>query len=83
MGWNGYTDRRDVMRAEYPFQTELAKNYLTVELSSIAPVQGDLQQTLEGPQSVFIAFDNAASTQSTAVLAILAPWSLSGGVSLA
>ena len=82
MGWAGYTDRNDVKRTEYPFQTAIDKNYLTVEVSSMAPVTGDLQQTYQAPQSVFIAFDNAASTQSTAVLAILNPWTTSGGVSL-
>lgn len=83
MGWTGYTDRRDTMRAEYPFQSDIAKTYLTVEVSSLAPVRGDFDQTAEGPQATFIAFDNAAATQSAAVLAILAPWTLSGGVSLA
>jgi hypothetical protein len=82
MGWTGYTDRRDVMRAEFPFATSIALNYLTVELSYKAPVRGDLQQMLDGNGAVFIAFDNAASTQSTAVLAILNPWATSGGVSL-
>lgn len=83
LGWNGYTDRKDTMRNEYNFQTDIAKNYLTVELASMAPVRGDLQQEFQGPQSVFIAFDNAAATQSTAVLAILNPWAVSGGISLA
>ena len=82
LGWNGYTDRNDTKRSEYPFQSVVTSNYLTVELSSKAPVQADFQQTIDAPVSVFIAFDNAAATQSTAVLAILAPWALSGGVSL-
>lgn len=83
MGWAGYTDRRDVMRTTYPFQTDIDRNYRTVELASLAPVRGDLQQSFEAPQAVFIAFDNAAATQSNAVLAILNPWAVSGGVSLA
>lgn len=82
LGFNGYTDRLDTMRAEYPFQSVITSNYLTYSISSMAPVRGDLQQSLEGPQSVFIAFDNAASTQSTAVMAILTPWAASGGVDL-
>lgn len=82
MGWAGYTDRRDPMRSEFPFATSTALNYLTVELSYKAPVRGDLQQMIEGNGAVFIAFDNAAATQSTAVLAILNPWATSGGVSL-
>lgn len=82
MGWTGGTDRRDPMRAEYPFQTKIDKNYLTAEISSIAPVRGSLEQTLDGPQSVFLAFDTTAATQSTAVLAILTPWAESGGIDL-
>jgi len=82
LGFNGYTDRLDTMRAEYPFQSVITSNYLTYSISSMAPVRGDLQQSFEGPQSVFIAFDNAASTQSTAVMAILAPWAASGGIDL-
>lgn len=83
MGWMGYSDRRDTMRAEYPFQTEIGGKYRTVELASLAPVRGDLQQTFEGPQAVFIAFNGTTATQSTAVLAILRPWAASGGVTLA
>jgi len=82
MGWTGYTDRRDTMRPEFVFATSTALNYLTVELNYKAPVRGDLQQMLDGNGAVFIAFDNAASTQSTAVLEILNPWATSGGVSL-
>ena len=82
MGWAGYTDRNDTMRAEFPFATSTTLNYLTAELSYKAPVRGDLQQMLDGNGALFIAFDNAASTQSTAVLAILNPWATSGGVSL-
>ena len=82
LGFNGYTDRLDTMRAEYPFQSVVSSNYLTYSISSMAPVRGDLQQSFEGPQSVFIAFDNAASTQSAAVMAILTPWAASGGVDL-
>jgi len=82
MGNVGFTDRNSTKIPEFPFQTDLGKNYLTVSVSSNAPVRGDLQQTFEGPQAVFIAFDNAAATQATAVLAILNPWTKSGGVSL-
>ena len=82
LGWVGHTDRLCAVRTSYQFQSVTALNYRTTEISSIAPVIGDLQQTLDGPQSVFIAFDNAAATQSNAVLAILAPWALSGGVNL-
>ena len=82
LGWAGYTDRRDTMRAEYPFQSDLNKNYLTVNISSLAPVRGDFYKTEDAPQATFIAFDNAAATQSTAVLAILTPWAASGGVDI-
>lgn len=82
MGWMGYTDRNNTKRAEYPFGTSIAAKYNTVEMSSIAPVRGDMQQSFEGPTATFIAFDDAAETQRTAVMAILTPWAASGGIDL-
>ena len=82
MGTMGYTDRLDPMRAPYPFQTVIASNYYTVGLTAGTPVRDDLGKTMISNMAVFIAFDNAAATQKTAVMAILAPWALSGGVTL-
>jgi hypothetical protein len=82
MGNMGYTDRLDPMRAPYPFQTVIASNYYTVGLTAGTPVRDDLGKTMISPMGIFIAFDNAAATQKTAVMAILAPWALSGGVTL-
>ena len=82
MGWTGYTDRRDTMRAPYNFRTDIAKTYLTVNMSWTNPLESSMEGTAYAPNNLVIAFDNYAATQSTAVMAILAPWALSGGVTL-
>lgn len=80
MGWKGYTDRNNTKRQEFPFSTNINAKYNVIEMASIAPVRGDMQQSFEGPTAVCLAFDNAASTQYTALKAILAPWLASAGV---
>lgn len=82
MGWQGYTDRRDTMRAEFPFSIDPDLNYDTISISSNAPVRGDLQQEQVGPQSVFMAFGEANTTQLAALLVILTPWAASGGIDI-
>lgn len=82
MGWSGGTDRLDTMRTEYPFTTSLDIDYNTVSLSALAPIRIDMQQTGQAPVALFFAFDDAAETQRTAVMDILTPWALSGGVDL-
>ena len=82
MGTAGYSDRRDTMRNPYPFTTVISSNYKTTTLNSMPLIQGDFQKLQGSPVGVFIAFDNAAPTQSTAVLAILTPWAASAGVTI-
>ncbi|WP_428743148.1 hypothetical protein [Tenacibaculum sp.] len=82
LGWMGYTDRNDTKRNEYSFSTEVDKNYVTVSLSSEVGIQLDLQQNGVAPVTAFLAFDNAASTQLDAVMAILTPWAATGGIDL-
>ena len=82
LGWMGYTDRNDTKRAEYPFSSSLDANYVTVSISSEVPILLDLQQNGVAPTAAFLAFDNAASTQLDAVMAILTPWAASGGIDI-
>ena len=82
MGNMGYTDRRDTMRNPYPFTTNVASNYKTTTLTSKPLIRSDFNEMQQAPSGVFIAFDNAAATQSTAVLAILTPWAASAGVTV-
>lgn len=82
LGTAGYTDRRDTMRAEFPFSIDPSLGYDSISISSNAPVRGDLQQEQVGPQSVFMAFGSAASTQIDALLVILTPWAASGGITI-
>ncbi len=82
LGWNGYSDRNNTKRLDFPFFTDFDRNYDVVSLYYEESIRGDFYNNNDAPNGVLLVFDAAASTQKDAVMAILAPWAASGGIDL-